>query len=545
MPNTLDFPSIRGWIKSCKSHHGGSCEDKTHTGVGPKILIDCRERQLCSNVGSPYACLSYVWGALEVPIHRLSGDVLPEVLPQTVSDAMAVTLRIGLRYLWIDRYCIDQSDAEAKHDAILNMDIIYRGAELTIIAASGTGPDHGLPGVSKARAPRPILTIGSHTLVATEHPRREIEFSKWSTRGWTYQEVLLSSRRLVFTDTQVYFQCKSSYTLEGWGRPQEALSRNSRLMLAAFPEISGISRVSSVYSRLEEYYRRELSYQSDIIDAFTGIFRALQSLQQHGSGPRANHFYGIPIIYNRPQDGSNKGILINAEFSFGLGLAWKVHHQSFNFARFNRLGQPIMSGDQTLYRLPVPQNPFPSWTWAAFKASQPHSDPGQLSFPFQRVPGDEGKDDDYLEVNIFHNSGVKMSLRQYLLKGEDYINFRPVMEITALVISGWLTLDRHGTIGYSAFPGYVLHLHDPPESIENKLMAICVGSAGRDNTADYPVVIIVEEVETEPGAIPEYRHIGICPWSKGFIGKAARPSTTSLEVMSKGSPWHRQTLRLV
>lgn len=124
--NIPDFDSIKGWIESCKSHHGSSCEKKFHSGVDPRRLIDCREKRLCLAVDEPYACLSYVWGAHEVMAPTISGDVLPDVLPQTVSDAMAVTLQIGLRYLWIDRYCIDQSDAEAKHDAILNMDVICK-----------------------------------------------------------------------------------------------------------------------------------------------------------------------------------------------------------------------------------------------------------------------------------------------------------------------------------------------------------------------------------------------------------------------------------
>lgn len=38
-------------------------------------------------------------------------------------------------------------------------------------------------------------------------PRRDILESNYWTRGWTYQEGVLSNRRIVFTDEQVYWEC--------------------------------------------------------------------------------------------------------------------------------------------------------------------------------------------------------------------------------------------------------------------------------------------------------------------------------------------------
>jgi hypothetical protein len=89
------------------------------------MLIDRLERQLCKEVDKPYVCLSYVWGAKET-VHESASGVLPETLPLTVSDAITVTLSVGFRFLWCDRYCIPQDDAEAKHDAIHSMDGICK-----------------------------------------------------------------------------------------------------------------------------------------------------------------------------------------------------------------------------------------------------------------------------------------------------------------------------------------------------------------------------------------------------------------------------------
>jgi hypothetical protein len=64
---------------------------------------------------------------------------------------MFVAVKIGMPYLWVDRYCIDKNNPEEKHDIIQNMDKTYRGAELTTIATDGDDPNHGLPGVCGTR----------------------------------------------------------------------------------------------------------------------------------------------------------------------------------------------------------------------------------------------------------------------------------------------------------------------------------------------------------------------------------------------------------
>jgi hypothetical protein len=103
--------------------------------------------------------------------------------PQTISDAITVTNAIGYRYLWIDRYCI----APDKKDYLMQrMGSIYSSSILTIIAAAGDGPNHGLPGVSSNRQnTHSPLSIGPWTI----HPeslnvRQAVQKSKWNSRGW-------------------------------------------------------------------------------------------------------------------------------------------------------------------------------------------------------------------------------------------------------------------------------------------------------------------------------------------------------------------------
>jgi hypothetical protein len=69
---------------------------------------------------------------------------------------MIVTKRLGFRYLWVDRYCINQNNADEVAEQCSKMDLICQHAELTIIAAIGDDPTYDLFGVSRkkgARAP--------------------------------------------------------------------------------------------------------------------------------------------------------------------------------------------------------------------------------------------------------------------------------------------------------------------------------------------------------------------------------------------------------
>jgi hypothetical protein len=80
---------------------------------------------------------------------------------------MKVTKQLGYRYLWVDMFCIDL-DPTTKHNQIARMDIFYRCADVTIIAAAGKDANYGLPGVSKARKNRQSrVTIGDATFVST------------------------------------------------------------------------------------------------------------------------------------------------------------------------------------------------------------------------------------------------------------------------------------------------------------------------------------------------------------------------------------------
>jgi hypothetical protein len=79
-----------------------------------------------------------------------------------------MTKGLGISYIWVDKYCIDQENAEQKQEQIPIMGQIYERAEVTIIAAVGRDANAGLSGIGMtARRPQPIFNTGGGLLVST------------------------------------------------------------------------------------------------------------------------------------------------------------------------------------------------------------------------------------------------------------------------------------------------------------------------------------------------------------------------------------------
>lgn len=117
----------------------------------------------------------------------------------------------------------------------------------------------------------------------------------------------LLPRILVFTGSQVYFQCRFTYRseclhipirqdelirVENWEfRPVKHLDIDLNLR-PAFPLYTFGTRdpISNLSSVIGKYVKRKTTYQSDALNAVTGILNTFQS-----DGALAFHFQGIPI----------------------------------------------------------------------------------------------------------------------------------------------------------------------------------------------------------------------------------------------------------
>ncbi|EMD58309.1 hypothetical protein COCSADRAFT_31620 [Bipolaris sorokiniana ND90Pr] len=142
-----DYQFIQTQLDIWEEIHVQECK-QSMTGKHTLRVIDCKSRQLTTvKPGEPYICLSYMWGSGTTQDVRELGNELPAGVPKAVEDAMAIAINLGIPYLWVDRYCIDQGNPQEKHRLVKNMNRIYEQAEVTIIAAIGDDPHHGLAGV--------------------------------------------------------------------------------------------------------------------------------------------------------------------------------------------------------------------------------------------------------------------------------------------------------------------------------------------------------------------------------------------------------------
>ncbi len=345
----IDWKYLAQWLNTCKNRHSialrahsqaaefGKSRRPSPSLHAPQLLaIDVN--RLCVvpiPAGAEYIALSYMWGkdqALKLKkanyeLLQTTGVFDPgygNLHPcQTIVDAIDVTRRIGYRYIWVDALCITQDDPQTILANVSIMDLIYAQAALTIVAAAGNNADSGLPGVSKD-IPRTQQQMRQkvHGLVIAnmlDSHNDAINHSVWNTRGWTYQERLLSPRLLIFTETQVYYECNQ------WCHFQEDLHIHDGSAILEVPDgryqldLEHENLFNTYALAVAEYTKRSLTNRGDKLRAFTGFLSNL-------AGPfRGTFLFGLPVN------------------TFDVGLLWT----------------PIGActrGDRN----------FPSWSWAGW-----------------------------------------------------------------------------------------------------------------------------------------------------------------------------------
>jgi hypothetical protein len=313
-PKTYDLQLMRSWFNFCCTNHTGKCapEGDWDSFIDMKV-IDCHTSTI---VASPTACryvaLSYVWGSSSATsgFAPAAGALLSDV-PTVVRDSMALVVQLDMRYLWVDRYCIDQSNSQEVHDQVQNMDTIYANAQLTIVAASGGDPDFGLPGAkTRPRTPQPFAKIRNMCIVWTLPTMQSWlnDKSVWATRAWTYQEGLLSKRRMVFTDHQVFYDCGGMHCKESWNGPFENFKD------WYFPVLSSIQNPwdERDMSLISTYSEKRMSYTTDRLNAIQGIFQYLSKQ----TSDRVIHIAGIRVF---------RVSGLNIQICFLRGLLWDHH----------------------------------------------------------------------------------------------------------------------------------------------------------------------------------------------------------------------------
>jgi hypothetical protein len=213
------------WLNKCLEHHK-PCGSGAQVSLLPHRVIDLTNPQKpVLSIGNfwsdRYVTLSYKWGtskryvtdAINYPKHL--EEIPYEKLPWTFKEAINVTHRSDIYYLWIDALCIFEGDTQDMEREIGSMDQAYQNSTLTIFAASGNDADGGLSSIRDPRGIKPCRleianTAGDET---TKGPlyltfdSYEHETYPLMERGWVLQEEIMSRRGLLFGSEQLSWRC--------------------------------------------------------------------------------------------------------------------------------------------------------------------------------------------------------------------------------------------------------------------------------------------------------------------------------------------------
>lgn len=333
-PLVFDFTLADTWISYCNTNHRTRCSRKTLSDLRRFRVFNCRTRQV---VEAPEACqytaLSYVWGkkasSRRSSVLNLSPGNNGVRFEKVIEDSITVTKTLGLEYLWVDRICINQADDDDKRHQVGQMDLIYANSALTIIAAAGSDPSHGLAGVNGTpRVRQQRFEFQKETLISTlPAPRYTVEKCKWHTRGWTYQESVLSTRRLIFTETQVLFECGGMHCSEAIDIPLDSMHNKRKTQFdppanttSALPVKTPGSDPTEYMAYVASFSLRELTYRQDTLNAFQGVLAAFARAKQP-----VYHFWGIPIFLtdnNLLRSSGRMKIYRSMSARFAISLFW-------------------------------------------------------------------------------------------------------------------------------------------------------------------------------------------------------------------------------
>jgi hypothetical protein len=114
-PDRIDYARIRSWLDDCNSNgeteptrrpsSHRKCKEIAQRTFNPIRVIDCRNmRIVTAPLSCDYVAVSYVWGQSRVGHSETENSTLLQDLPLSLMDSIEVSLFLGYRYIWIDRY---------------------------------------------------------------------------------------------------------------------------------------------------------------------------------------------------------------------------------------------------------------------------------------------------------------------------------------------------------------------------------------------------------------------------------------------------------
>ncbi|KAG4433858.1 hypothetical protein IFR05_010644 [Cadophora sp. M221] len=361
-----DPETWRGYFKETHSDHH-KCHTACMEKVLPSRLIDVLEHEADIRIVETeisaidkdvrYAALSHCWGPPELmPIRTLKAnvqitpyDIAYESLSKTFKDAVTITRKLGLRYIWIDSLCIVQDDVCDWNRESEIMGNIYANCRVNIVASDAADSSVGCffdRSLSNDMGFRIAVTNSEQADFrnrATQHTHPSgLPFLPGISRlslhaEWCFQETFLAPRSIFFGRDQVYWECR--YVRASESIPAGVSCANeagSRFDLAR--EENHLRQLMEWFQIVQVYSTRNLTYWHDRLPALSGIARAM--------------YHKTPAIANR--EDSEKKRRDGPNYLAGL---WNSHDLEQQLYWYRASNPEAPSG---------PPN-APTWSWASVK----------------------------------------------------------------------------------------------------------------------------------------------------------------------------------
>ncbi|KAH7002564.1 heterokaryon incompatibility protein-domain-containing protein [Ilyonectria destructans] len=365
--------AAQSWLHDCVSNHkacGTREQEPSPTrlvDVSPSDTLDVKLVQL-GEMPCKYACLSHCWGQTagnQTTIATLEDrlSLIPwSSLCVTFQDAITITRRLGIKYLWIDSLCIIQDSKDDWERESAQMASIYGTAYITIAATKSPDHDGGCFSRMSSTLQTHRISVqaedGSdlilyfrqmipHCHSMIQSTDQALEFPLLD-RGWVYQERLLSPRVLHFGNNEISWECMEMTKCE-CGDPNgvfmteerppfqhQLVNKSQRPKIAhgySLREGCSLELLSDRWHEIvQEYSALKLSFQKDTLPALSGLAR-----QMHRYRPHDGYLTGLwvkTLLYDMLWASENDRAPRPAEWR-GPSWSWISTTSPVNYQRAN------------------------------------------------------------------------------------------------------------------------------------------------------------------------------------------------------------------
>lgn len=296
---------MKKWIDRCSTTHDHGLPKRDFK---PSRLIRLAKYEMeVAQLYSPtspvrFAALSYRWGAdsesmtLGRNIVERYGHLEISSLPKTLQDAIIVTRRLGLEYIWIDRICIVQDDPEDWTEQASLMAKIYASAHVVLSATATRDCSDGFLrqraeplALRYKRHDGEVLELRAIKIDSHSCDRRSLKTDyELFKRGWCFQERLLARRIIHFLPNEILFECQAELECQCGTAGQGHIANNdtgdgqgSRCLakLQAAQKIEGLNFGWSWMALLWEYSKMKLTRGEDSLPALSGLAACMGHLK--------------------------------------------------------------------------------------------------------------------------------------------------------------------------------------------------------------------------------------------------------------------------